>query len=121
MASLTKCLSVRLRTKWLWVPISLLSLSFLEICVTEYKHFRIIASGSIINKISSVLFKILIPIAICLWLQISVTKKVAIQNPINISNPYIPYKNFSNLDFGMKNIANPVIPVTLLTPIFQIG
>ena len=63
-----------------------------------------------INKISSFLFKIPIPVAIFLWLPILVTKKVAIQYPANISNPDIPYKNFSNLDSRMKIIANPVIP-----------
>ena len=62
-----------------------------------------------INKIFGFLFKIPIRAAIFLWLSIPVSKKVAIPYPVYVWNPDIPYKNFSNPDFRMKNIANLVI------------
>ena len=62
-----------------------------------------------INKISGFLFKIPNPVAVFLWLPIPVTKKVAISYLVDISNPDIPYKDFSNPNSRMKNIANPII------------
>ena len=60
-------------------------------------------SGNMINKISGFLFKTPIPVAIFLWLPISVTKKVAISYPVDILNPDVPYKSFSNPD--SRNIS----------------
>ena len=77
--------------------------------MTKYKHFRLTASGNMINKISGFLFKIPISVANFLWLPIPVTKKVAIPYPVDVSNPDIPYKTFSNTNSRVKIIANPVI------------
>ena len=63
-----------------------------------------------IIRISGFLFKILIPVAIFLWLPIVVIKKASIPYPVDISNLEIPYKSFTNPDSRTKNIGSSVIP-----------
>ena len=67
-----------------------------------------------IIRISDFLFKILIPVAIFLWLSILVTKKASIPHPVDISNLEIPYKSFSNPDSRTKNIGSSRNPIPSL-------